>query len=134
MTNSMIYNEVVEMLNNMPLKDYLKIPHEIIGYMKNNISINTKINNNDYSKDSYILFLKIYIQYIASNNEKKELTKMLQLNETKNEYNKSKKYNSKELFKNNNIIKNIKHTEIVTVKKKWYERILEKIKNIFYKK
>lgn len=134
MTNDIIYNEVLQMLNNIPLKDYLMIPHEIIEYMKNNISINAKKNNNEYSKDSYRLFLKIYIQYIASNNEKEELIKMLQLNETRNEYNKLKKYNSKELFKKNIINKNIKHTEIANIKKKWHERILEKVKSYFYKK
>lgn len=83
------YNEVLEMLSNIPIKDYLKIPREEIsklieGQDENyEFRINRKlsIKEQNISRDAYTIFTRLYYQYIADDGEKQKIGAMLRLND-----------------------------------------------------
>ena len=65
-----VYSEVVYMLNKIPIRDFLKIPPTYIQFLNNNRDDTKNYTANSFSRESYCLFLKIYLKYIASNEEK----------------------------------------------------------------
>lgn len=123
------YNEVLALLELIPSYDYLKIPSEKISILKRNsvkgydIYIDD-INNVKISKKAYTIFMKLYRQYIATDEENKKINEILLLNDKiKNE-----KYSI--VFNKHNEEK----TEIVQYEEhKWYKKIFIRILRIFKK-
>lgn len=130
-TKAQINRQVLEMINHIPLRDLLKIPPEIIQNLENDVS-SEKIESVSYSREAYVIFLKIYLDYIADENEKEKINGMLKLNENKKDKEKTIKYNPDNIFKTISKEEN-KKEEIAVVEKKWYEKILNKIKSLFKK-
>ena len=71
-TKAQINRQVLEMINHIPLRDLLKIPPEIIQNLENDVS-SEKIESLSYSREAYVIFLKIYLDYIADENEKEKI-------------------------------------------------------------
>ena len=136
------YTEILEILRVMKLI-YI-IPDEVVQKMETekdndwNFKYNETValENQNMLYSTKVLFSYIYINYIATEEKRKELESIY-------EKNKSIKYNSDDLFKNrvnkinqevseNHNIQSIS-TEISTVviEKKWYQKLFDKIKNIF---
>jgi len=130
-TKAQINRQVLEMINHIPLRDLLKIPPEIIQNLEKDVS-SEKIESVSYSREAYVIFLKIYLDYIADENEKEKINGMLKLNENKKDKEKAIKYNPDNIFKTISKEEN-KKEEIAVVEKKWYEKILNKIKGLFKK-
>lgn len=131
MTNSIIYNELLEMLNNIPLDDYLKIPYETIHLIESRVDLDKKSISNKYSKEAYIIFLKLYMTYIASNDENKKIKELIKLNDLQTEKNKQKIYNSNIVFYKQTYQK---QDELIITHKKWYKSILKIIKKFLIRK
>ena len=129
-TKAQINRQVLEMINHIPLRDLLKIPPNVIHNLEENIS-SEKVENVTFSREAYVLFLKIYLEYIADENEKEQINGMLKLNENKQEKEKAIKYNPDNIFKT--VSKENKKEEIIIVEKKWYEKLFDKIKKLFKK-
>ena len=129
-TKAQINRQVLEMINHIPLRDLLKIPPNVIHNLEENIS-SEKVENRTFSREAYVLFLKIYLEYIADENEKEQINGMLKLNENKQEKEKAIKYNPDNIFKT--VSKKNKKEEIIVVEKKWYEKLFDKIKKLFKK-
>ena len=129
-TKAQINRQVLEMINHIPLRDFMKIPPNVIHNLEENIS-SEKVENVTFSREAYVLFLKIYLEYIADENEKEQINGMLKLNENKQEKEKAIKYNPDNIFKT--VSKENKKEEIIVVEKKWYEKLFDKIKKLFKK-
>ena len=114
-TKAQINRQVLEMINHIPLRDLLKIPPNVIHNLEENIS-SEKVENVTFSREAYVLFLKIYLEYIADENEKEQINGMLKLNENKQEKEKAIKYNPDNIFKT--VSKENKKEEIIVVEKK----------------
>lgn len=128
-----VYSEVVYMLNKIPIRDFLKIPPTYIQFLNNNRDDTKNYTANSFSRESYCLFLKIYLKYIASNEEKNKIDEILKINNLKEENKKKDKYNIENLFKKTNYVQDI-NKSLIETKEKWYDVILRKIKAFFKNK
>ena len=133
MNQSSVYSEVLEMLNNIPYRDYLKIPQCYIQFLNNNKSNIYIVNSQEISRDVYCLFLKIYLEYIANDKEKKQINEILKINTLREENNKKRAYNSEIIFSKTNIYNDYSNPNLMIVEEKWYHAIIKKIKCFFRK-
>jgi hypothetical protein len=137
----MVYNEVLEVLKYASNEEYEKIPKEEIEYYEQNKdksydytfdSENTEISNN-----ACVMLVKLYLKYIASEDEKAEIIQDLKKNSELIEEEKNKSFNPDELFKRKkDEVEDLQNdnTQLVQyVELKWYKKIWNKIKNIFSK-
>ena len=113
-------SELDVLLNYIDAEEWLKIPDEIIFYIKDNKNKDynweydeTKsLENQNLSKDTFSLLTFIMYKYIASENEKKEIS--LLVNEITEELN--KKYDVDNIFKKTSgENKNISNLKEITV-------------------
>lgn len=154
-------NEVLAMLDLIPNYDYLKIPANIINKLKSNcvegyvVNIDS-IHNAKISRKSYVMFVKLYQNYIATEEENKKIDEMLELNDKikkekyEVDFNKNKKksnvvcnddskiFDSKHLsiegFENDEVQQSSehKHNQLIVVEKKsFFARIVERIRKMF---
>lgn len=134
-----VNSEVLALLKQIPLKNYLKIPDKEISYLKANQDENyfLKYNKNspiycqDVSREALIIFIKLYVTYIANTNEQESIRAMLNLNDLKQEVKKSK-YNTSNIFKSKkNNYSNILPVEIN--KNGFFHKTFSIIKSLYYK-
>lgn len=126
-TKNDAYNEVLEVLKYISKDEYEKIPKEKINYYKQNknetYNYRFDSENNKISRKACVLLVKLYITYIASDEEKNDIYKQLQINSDKIENEKRQLYNPDNLFKNNKT-EDKKESSLVEVKaEKWYKKI-----------
>ncbi len=133
MNKSKVYNEVLEILNKMPYVDYLKIPQCYVQFLNNNKCDTYSVKDTEISREAYCMFLKIYLEYIASNEEKNKINDMLKINNLKEDNKKKNKYNSEILFKNSGNLKDSSSTNLIKIEEKWFNVLLKKIKRFFVK-
>lgn len=134
------YNEILELLKYIPLNDYLKIPTEKISFFKEHIDADYKftfnkskpINEQNISKNAYIIFTKLYRDYIATESEKIKINEILELNSMKNEQSKMVSYNSEEIFKKKDNEQKNSNVSIVEYKEPLLIRIINKIKSFIF--
>ena len=134
------YNEILEILQYIPLRDYLKIPNEKISFFIENKDENYQfhfekskpINEQNISKKTYIIFLQLYIDYIATDFEKTKIQDILKLNRKKHE--KEIKV-GEEMFKRSTTTSKVEAEELIVYKKKsnFFIRCYNKILNIIKK-
>lgn len=80
------YNEVWKLLNNIPLRDYLKIPKkEISEILKNKIPnySDRKISEENIkavSTEALKIYTRLYYNYIATKEEKNKIEEILKIN------------------------------------------------------
>jgi len=88
------YNEVWKLLNNIPLRNYLKIPKkEISEILKNKIPnySDRKISEENIkavSTEALKIYTRLYYNYIATKEEKNKIEEILKIN-SKNKAKKS---------------------------------------------
>lgn len=88
------YNEVWKLLNNIPLRDYLKIPKkEISEILKNKIPNYSdrkisKENIKAVSTEALKIYTRLYYNYIVTKEEKNKIEEILKIN-SKNKAKKS---------------------------------------------
>ncbi len=131
------YNEILELLKLIPSYDYLKIPSEKIEFFEKHAIKNYNFtiqstNELKFSRTTYVIFTKLYRDYIATEEEKSKIDEILKLNEEK----KRKELKTNELFpnkiKNNEIQDNL--PVIINDNMSLFKRIMNKIRKIFTKK
>lgn len=142
------YTEVLEIISYFPQDEYRKIPNNLIEYYKNNMdnnysfSINPEIDieKQNISKEAYAIIISIFRDFFATDKQKDILKNLLRQNQEKKDAELREKYNPDNVFKNKvNIekreIQNFEETRLTIVQEeKWYKKIFNMIKNIFYRK
>lgn len=133
------YTELLEILKYVSKSSLEKIPKENLEMYELNRdkNYNYEYNNNlefeeqKMSKLTRILIANIYIQYWASEEERKVLKQRDKEELEKIEIEKRNMYNPDNLFANRRKIDNLEEKNLVIVKKKnIIEKVLEKIKKI----
>jgi len=142
MDNSFAYSEVLEVLNNMDKKYVNKIPKKLIDYFNDNssdnyikhIDPNVDLKEQKLNKKTLDILALINLKYWTKNEEhRKRLLKQYSDNEKKLQKERSIKYNSEELFKNNKQINNSAEVALIEKKESFITRIINIFKSIFKK-
>ena len=85
--------EILEILNYIPLSDYLKIPREKISFFIENrdenynfkYDISKPVSEQKISRRTFVVFLKLYLDYIADETIKEKIYEILRLNTLRKE-------------------------------------------------
>lgn len=143
--NKKAVSEVIDVLKHSEIEVTQKIPKKFIEFLTKN-SDRDYIPNIDYSKENWensieedakVLIALIYRDYIMSEEEKEKVIEEAERQEQEIR----EKYNPDNLFKKNSKIENEKSQDdteqevqkslLIIKEEKWYERIINKIKEIF---
>ena len=145
---SRAYTEVLEILKHFPEDEYKKIPAEKINFYKSNmeknyeysIDPNIDLSKQHISKEANAILISIFRDYFANDRQRQTLNNLLNQNQEKHEKIKKEKYNSDNIFINNNRNVTIDNTEnkqelaLVEIKDmKWYTKVWGVIKDFFRK-
>ena len=142
--NAKAYTEVLEIINNLPYNDYVKIPKEKIEFFEKNkdpnynfkINIENDISEQEFLPKTHAIVIALFKNYFLNSEQQEKLERLLYLNEMAQEEEKRKKYNPN-VFENDKpktVVQNIQetetkeNTELIVYKE---ENILLKIKNYF---
>lgn len=136
-----VFSEVIYILSFMEREMYEKIPLELIEYMEDNCDIDHNIEfdskksleEQDIQEETKIVIATIYIDYIATQSEKKKIEQEVNIGFYIDE---SEKIGFDPKIFNNRIDEAIKNTNIeienaLVKKEKWFEKMLNKMKKIF---
>ena len=143
--NKKAVSEVIDVLKHSEIEVTQKIPKKFIEFLTKNSDRNY-IPNIDYSEENWensieedakVLIALIYRDYIMSEEEKEKVIEEAKRQEQEIR----EKYNPDNLFKKNSKIENEKSPDdtehevqkslLIIKEEKWYERIINKIKEIF---
>ena len=143
--NKKAVSEVIDILKHSEIEVTQKIPKKFIEFLTKN-SDHDYIPDIDYSEENWensieedakVLIALIYRDYIMSEEEKEKVIEEAERQEQKIR----EKYNLDNLFKKNSKIENEKSQDdteqevqkslLIIKEEKWYERIINKIKEIF---
>ena len=134
-------SETLDILNHMDKLYTDKIPRRFKEFLENNKSVNY-ISNLDHSKKINEMNLKekakdilatIYINYWCNPQQKADYNDLLKQNERKYQDKLREKYNTDNIFKNQNNVSNEvvnNNVDMVKYKESTFRKIINKIKNI----
>lgn len=139
------YSEVYYFINALG-EDYInKIPKNIYITIRDNrdfnynvtFNKNQKIENSTLSREALALISALNLQYWCTNEDEKKELKKVYVNNSKIE---QEKYSYNNLFKDRNISNNVienkdtkQNVQIIEYKRSVFNRIINKIKEFFYK-
>ncbi len=144
-----VFKETLEVLKHFDSEFLSKIPNEFLNAMKefaskSTITVNIDTSKNlieqDISEECKEMISLIFYSYIATKEEKEELTELWNVNEEVYQKGLKEKYNVDNIFENSKKVKETENakdskTELVEYKEKnFFQKIIEKIKNWFIKK
>ena len=142
-TYAKAYTEVYEILNYLDEEELSKIPQEKIEFYKENrdkeykFQINPTMNldRQNFLRETYAIIISLFRDYIATDNQKVGLDKLLMDNQEIKENEKREKYNLDEIFKNRKkeIESNNLPMPIEVKKEKFLKQIIDYIKSWFNK-
>lgn len=127
------YNEVLALINLMPSYDFYKIPTDKLFFLKKHSIKKYEVNkndvkNNNLSRKAYVMYLQLYKEYIATEEEIKKIDDILVLND------KIKREKYKDVFKKKKVKENKAEYQIAIIEKEsFFIRILNKLRRIFRK-
>ena len=134
-TYSNAYTEVLEILKIVPKEQYEKIPKEELDFLEKNrnkdYNFSYNIENPNTLRKTDAILISMYKKYIATENEKKAIEEILELNYRKNELEKKEKYGNKVLFNKTQEEIKEKILPIEVKKKNAFEKFIDKIKSFF---
>ena len=127
------YNEVLAILDLIPSYDYYKIPSEIISGLTNNKVDNYEviIKEDDFScisRNAYLIFIKLYRDYIAEKDEKEKLNELLSLNDKKRNIEYDSFFDNKTTNNFNN--EKIESNLIEIKRKNIIQKVIDKVKSM----
>lgn len=141
------YKEVLIVLNNLIKEDYEKIPKEYIEFLETNANpdydfkydSSKAFNEQELLDDTKYILFGLFEKYGATEVQKLKIKAFKSNYNEKLEKEKRDKYNPDDIFKKNNLNKNINETkesvQMVEYKEqRWYEKLFAKILKIFKKK
>lgn len=84
--NSRTYSEVYQLLQYLPENEYIRIPKEKIKYLEQNMdknmekicTITTKIDQIELSSEAKIIFMSLFYNYIANDDQKIKLKNFIE--------------------------------------------------------
>lgn len=135
------YKELYEIIKKLPEKEQNKIPNSFLEQIKNNMDKNylykvehiEDFENQEMLEETKSLLAVVYRDYLASEEEKKEILHKEKQEIEKSEIEKEKKY-SINVFDNNKKEEKVNHLELtVKEEKKWFEKFMDFLKRIFKK-
>ena len=144
-----VFKETLEVLNHFDSEFLSKIPNEFLNAMKefaskSTITVNIDTSKNlieqDISEECKEMISLIFYSYIATKEEKEELTELWNVNEEAYQKGLKEKYNVDNIFENSKKVIETESAEdskkeLVEYKEKnFFQKIIEKIKNWFIKK
>ena len=141
------YTELLELLKYLPKDEFDKIPKEKIEFYENNKDTDYKfvydpsksLQEQNVSKKTNGIIVMLFRDYFATESQKEKLKNILKQNEAKRQEEAREKYNSDNLFKKRNEVKEYEMQEqsnivsMVEYKESLIKRIINKIKNFFRK-
>lgn len=137
------YSEVLEVLRNMSESDINKIPNDIIEMFKENSNklhdfrydFNKNFKEQNISKRAKMILAILFRDYWASPSQKEIIVARQNFERDRIEMQKQEKYNINNIFKKNEIKKDIKTEEIqiTNYRESIIKKIINKIKKIFLK-
>lgn len=145
---AIVLSETYIILNRLNKELYLKLPKDLINFIKYNrasefnykYDSRKKLIDQDIKQETKALISGIYLNYCASESEKQDLLTICKENEIKHLNEISQKYNLDNLFKNKNTITVIndeiqqESAFMVEYKEKnFLQKIFDKIKHLFKK-
>lgn len=144
-----VFKETLEVLNHFDSEFLSKIPNEFLNAMKefaskSTITVNIDTSKNlieqDISEECKEMISLIFYSYIATKEEKEELTELWNVNEEAYQKGLKEKYNVDNIFENSKKVietesaENSKKELVEYKEKNFFQKIIEKIKNWFIKK
>lgn len=139
-----IAKETIELLKYFDKEFTSKISKSFINLLKKlaeksrleiKIDLNKKINEQEISEECKDLIALIYYSCFADSDEKEVLLKIWKENDNVYQHELDEKYDISNIFKDRNKLKKqndeVENILSVEVKKSFFKRILEKIKEIF---
>ena len=137
------YSEVLEVLRNMSESDINKIPNDMIEMFKENSNklhdfrydFNKDFKEQNISKRAKMILAILFRDYWASPSQKEIIVARQNFERDRIDMQKQEKYNINNIFKKNEIKKDIKTEEIqiTNYKESIIKKIINKIKKIFLK-
>ena len=133
--------EVLEALKYIPLDEYHKIPYKTIAFMEENkdkdYNYKYDVKSPKMSKQANIIIIRLYLDYIANEKEKKIINEILELNSKKKIKTKTNEITI--ISKKNQNRKYDEYSEIHDFPIKientnWLKKLINKIKLIFIKR
>ena len=139
------FKEVREIIKFFPKNEYKKIPKSFIDFIEENMNDNYQyivehiddFQNQKMLEETRVMLSIIYRDFLASDEEKKQIIKSEKDDFLQEEKKKQEKYNVNDILerKANDKIK-IQNEffiekELIVTQEKWYKRLLNKIKNFF---
>ena len=129
---------ILKLLENKYLE---KIPNEIWEYIKNNKSIDytfkydetRELENQNLHIDTIAILTYINMKYLADDNQKNKIEKILIEDEKAANEQKEKLYNPNNVFKNNIKKENEKNFLVNSKDEKWYRKIISFFRKCFNK-
>ena len=135
------YTEILEIIKHFSEEDYSKIPEEKIEFYKKNMDVNYKFTINpeidlseqNISKEANAIIVNLFREYFATEEQKKKISEILELNQLKLEREKREKYTPVDIFKNKTTErkKETNTTDIALIDKKY--SFFNKLKNFVFK-
>lgn len=140
--------EVDEVLKYLSEENINKIPEDIRNLIKENkdkqytwkFDETKDLKDQNLNRDTIIILSYLNMEYLLNTEQKELMEKFHEFNEKKHEEDKSKKYNSNDIFNNNNHDEEIKNTQSIQEQsmieykeQTWYQKIFSKILKIFKK-
>lgn len=121
------YKEVMEIIKYFPEEEYNKISKERIDFLKEHMdkeyifSINPDIDlsKQNISKEANAIIITIFQDFFATEEQKKKINEILEVNERKAEQIKMEKYNPDSLFKK---IRNEEETSLIEYKENFFTK------------
>ena len=145
---SKAYTEVLEIIKYFPEEEYNKIPEEKIEFYKNNMdkdyifTINPEIDlsEQNISSEANAIIVNLFTDYFATEEQKVIIKEILELNQKKEEEEKSKKYNPDDIFKKVNkeecinleATKKSTNTELIEYKESFFTKFKNFILRILH--
>lgn len=142
------YSELLEILKYIPIEDYNKIPKEKIEIFETyankeyvfHYDPSKTLKEQNVSNITKELIILLFRDYWATETQRNKIIAKQNYDRMKLEEKKKEKYNPNDLFKKNDINKNIlnqskENMQVIEYKElKWYQKIYTKILDIFRKK
>ena len=142
-TYAIAYTQILEILKYLSGNELEKIPKEKLElYSKNKetdyefqFDISRSINEQNISRKAKAIYVSLYKKYIANENERAMIKRVLENNYIVNENRKKELYNSDNIFKNKETKNNNQQLEqnvsIVPYKVSMFLKIINRIKKFF---
>ena len=146
--NAKVYTEVLEIIKHFSAEEYSKLPKEKIEFYEKNMDKDYKfvinpdmdLEKQNISKEATAIIITLFMDYLATQEQKVKIKEILDLNQKKEEQEKREKYNPDNIFKNENktqnnaaeISENNTNTALIEYKESFFTKLKEFIFKILH--